>query len=859
MIHKCFQRILFTSLTACLLSAAGLAAPALSLASSDALWSDVPEPPARARQLRRVVPASYRTVALDTSGWQLTMNAIPRERSGNSGSIIQLPMPDGSQQRFSIFEAPVMEDELAAKFPEIRTFAGQGIDDPHASVRLDWTSAGFHAQILSPSGAVYIDPYATGQVSTYVSYLKRNYQRAGGNDIELLAPEDPGGRRAAANRALRTPVAASASSGATLRTYRIAIAADGEYSTFHGGTVPAVAAELVTLVNRVTGIYEVEIASRLVLVANNDLLIYLDPNTDPYSNDNASALLSENQANIDTVIGSSNYDIGHVVTTGGGGLASLGVVCNNSFKARGETGLPNPVGDPFYVDYVAHEIGHQFAGNHTWNGNGGSCSAGNRSGSTAYEPGSGSTIQAYAGICGEANNLQSNSDPYFHTLSFDEMVAHTTLGSGAGCAVETATGNGAPVPDAGSGGFAIPSGTPFVLTGTATDPNGDPMTYSWEQFDLGPQGVPSSPNGDAPLFRSFSPTTSLTRVFPRMSDILNETSTIGELLPDYGRNLTFRLTARDNRAGGGGVGYDEVAFTVDGGSGPFAIIQPTGNTAWSSNETATVVWDVADTDLPPVSCSEVNITFSTDGGATFPTTLAAATPNDGSEVVAVPNLTTSAARLRIECCPDPEPAPSACFFSVSEGGDFSVLIPVPAVCAASPAPGCLEAESASLKYSEKAAGKEKMKIQWKKISTTTVIEDFGNPVSGLTQIAACIYDDSDTLVEDFIIARAGDTCSGKPCWKAKSTKGYSFKDKEASTKGISKISLSSGDAGRGKADISGKNNAAKGQTLLPTGVAAALNLNIAPTIQIIAGDGECVEATLTRVTKDDGVQYQAKK
>ncbi|MFT4569424.1 MAG: hypothetical protein ACI8TX_000642 [Hyphomicrobiaceae bacterium] len=830
-----------------------------ALAADASFWSDVADSPALARQARVIVPDVYRTVELDVIGWEGFLSTVPGENTGSTGTIVGLPMPDGSTGRFSLVESPVMEPGLAAKFPEIQTFVGQGIDDPDATVRLDWTPAGFHAQILSPNGAIYIDPYSPGQVRNYVSYKKRDYRPRHGATIDLLPPLDPGGKRAAATNSLLARGVVSVASGDTLRTYRLAMAADGEYSTFHGGTVPAVAAELVTLVNRVTGIYEVEIASRLVLVANNDLLIYLDAGTDPYSNEDAFALLGENQVNVDSVIGTANYDVGHVVTTGGGGLAFLGVVCNSSAKAGGETGLSSPVGDPFYVDFVAHELGHQFAGSHTWNGKGGSCSSDNHSEDTAYEPGSGSTIQAYAGICGSSNNLQANSDPYFHTLSFDEMIAHTTVGSGSACGTTSATGNSAPVPDAGAGGFTIPSETPFTLTGAATDPDFDALTYNWEQFDLGPQGVPQSPTGNAPIFRSFSATTTAARTFPRMSDILGGTSTIGEILPTKTRDLTFRLTVRDNRAGGGGVAHDEMAFSVDGGAGPFVVTSPVGSTAWASNLTATVLWDIADTDSAPVNCSTVDILFSSDSGATFATVLADDTPNDGSESIAVPNVVTSQARVLVECVLDPGPGPAATFFNISEGGDFSLVIPVPAACPATPALGCLTGGRASIQYNEKKAGKEKMKLKLTNIEEATVQGDFGDPVNSFTEVALCIYDDFSDLVQEFVVARAGDTCAGKPCWKAKGTKGYGYKDKDVATQGVAKIGLKSGDAGKGKADALGKNNVAKGQTSLPLGVVAALGGNVSPTIQLITGEGVCVGATMNTLKKDDGLIYIALK
>jgi subtilisin-like proprotein convertase family protein len=616
-------------------------------APSDGVWSELRDGAlqsyvnARAGEPPLVNALRYRVFRLDEAAFAAVTAQAPLERldlpvmQRPAPAVFTIPMPDGSFSRFACYETPVMHPELAARYPEIRTYAGQGVDDPAATIRFDKTPQGFHAQVLSPNGAVYIDPFYDD--TAYIVFYKRDFDNRGesfecfvSGGIAPLMQREFGGR--------------FARSGSQLREYRLAMACTGEYATFHGGTVGSALAAIVTTVNRVTGIYEVELAVRLTLIANNDDIIYTNGSTDPYSNDNGFALLDQNQANLDAVIGNANYDIGHVVGTGGGGLAGLGVVCETGAKAWGQTGLGSPVGDVFDVDYVAHEIGHQFGGNHTFNGITGACSGGNRNASTAYEPGSGSTIQAYAGICG-TDNLQSNSDPYFHSVSFDEMFAYASVGGGSGCPTVTATGNSEPTANAGSD-YVIPRGTPFTLTGSGTDANGDTLTYNWEQRDLGPAAALSAADqGTIPLFRSLNATTSPSRTFPKWSTILANTVDNAEKLPQVDRQMDFRLTVRDNRANGGGVATDDMVVTVEADAGPFVLTFPNGGEDLTGD--VTVTWNVAGTTAPPISTSHVDILLSTDGAQTFGTVLADNVPNDGSQLVSLDGVHTNFARLMV--------------------------------------------------------------------------------------------------------------------------------------------------------------------------------------------------------------------
>lgn len=598
--------------------------------------------------------SQFATFSVDSSRLQNLLSSTPLEASptGLQGAqIISLPTSDGKFLRFQIVESPVMAPELAAKFPEIKTYRGQGIDDPASTVRLDITPAGFHAQVISPSGTFYIDPQSRSANSPYISYYKRD--AVGSSLVELDSPTPLSQSIQAESIPSVIPRTNLTSIGTQLRTYDIAVATTGEYTAFHGGTVPLGLAAVVTAINRNTGIYETEVAVRFQLVANNNLLIYTNSATDPYTNSDGFAMLDENQATVDSVIGNANYDIGHVFGTGSGGLAGLGVVGLAGRKAQGVTGLPSPIGDAFSVDFVAHEIGHQFGGNHTFNAN-----DRNRNASTAFEPGSGSSIMAYAGFVAPPSNLQPNTDipPYFHSASFNEITNLITTNPANAAATITATGNSIPTVSAGAA-ITIPARTPFALTASGSDANGDTLSYAWEQRDLGVrQNLPLTDNGTSPIFRAFSPSLSPTRVFPRLTDILSNNNVAtavaggdapGELLPTTTRTLNFKVTARDNRSGGGGVNSADVVVSVSNTGAPFQVTSPNTAVSWTENTSQTVTWDVAGTTVAPINTANVDIELSTDGGNTFPTVLLAATPNDGTQSITVPNTATNQARVRV--------------------------------------------------------------------------------------------------------------------------------------------------------------------------------------------------------------------
>lgn len=554
-------------------------------------------------------------------------------------SAISLPMPDGAYLQFQLIESPVMSPALQEKFPRIRSYRGQCLVDPHVSMRLDVAPQGdvlvLHSQILTPEGTIIVDPI--GQGNQHMSFVKHRNRRFGGLRhqclVERSREKDAFARLRRANARFQ--------SGTQLRTYRLAVACTGEYAQFHGGTVAGAMAAINTTVNRVTGLYERDVAIRFELVANNDQLIFTDSTMDPFNNTTASILVNQSQSEIDSKIGNDNYDIGHTFSTGAGGYAP-GLVGVTGQKARGVTGQSSPIGDPFDIDYVAHEIGHQLNADHTFNGTG--CNPGARFGPTAVEPGSGSTILAYAGICG-SDNVQSNSNAYFHSINIEQIINYSSTGTGAVGTTQT-SGNSVPIVDAGAD-FSIPKGTPFKLTATGSDPDNDQLRYCWEQIDTGPPAsVSASDDGLIPLFRSFSPKTDGNRVFPKWSDILTGSESTGEQLPSKARTMHFQVTVRDNRSGGGGVASDVSEVDVIESAGPFRVTAP--NTSTVSSPVFEVKWNVANSDQSPINCSKVNILLSTDGGQTISQSLVSNTPNDGSELVAVPATANSNLRILVE-------------------------------------------------------------------------------------------------------------------------------------------------------------------------------------------------------------------
>ncbi|HLF65081.1 MAG TPA: zinc-dependent metalloprotease family protein [Saprospiraceae bacterium] len=618
-----------------------------SFAQSRSLWTDkpvtemrLPAGQAGIAEGRKLFPLRYRTAGLDINSMRSLLTSAPDEVNVSpsfSSVILEVPIPDGGLDSFRLVEYSMMEPGLANRYPDIRTFRGVSLHDPFKTIRCDWTVKGFSAIIMTRSGRYHVEPFARGNQEDYIIFYKRDYPAPAEPFVcgtESLEPERPDDHQ------IRV------SGDCTFRSYRLAVATTGEYSNYFGAESDAeediVLSEVVIAVNRINGVYEKDVAVRMLLIENTTEVFYYNPATDPYSG-GACTQLGQNQTTMTNVIGSGNYDIGHVFGVGSGGCASTGV-CLDSNKARGATGTTPPDGDLFYIDYVAHEIGHQFGASHTFNNY---CN-GNRVNSSAYEPGSGSTIMAYAGICDP--NVQNNSDDYFHSRSIFQINSYITSGNGNDCDVPITWSNSAPVLTEGAD-YTIPKSTPFMLTAIATDADEDPLTYCWEQWDQEIGSMPpTSTNTLGPMFRSLDPDPSPTRYFPRLQDLVNNISPVWEVLPSVTRNMEFRITVRDYHEGMAGcVDEDNINVNSTSMAGPFIVTNPnTSSVLWHEGATETVTWNVANTTNSPVSCVNVDILLSYDGGFTYPATLLSNTPNDGSQNIVVPYGLSTTARVMVK-------------------------------------------------------------------------------------------------------------------------------------------------------------------------------------------------------------------
>ena len=631
----------------------------------------------------KLKPKSFKVFKLNHTAMGKELKKVPLEKNmsaARSSFILSVPNANGILERYSVIETPVMDPALAAKYSGISSYTGKGIDHPASIIRFSMGLGNFQGMVLS-----------TDRPSFYIDLIDEKQQQY----IVFARPDmvdykstfqclTDGLKSMNATDNNQSESTLNANDG-TLRTYKIAMASTGEFSQFWlNGTelndTERKAKVLVALNNAMTrtnGIYERDFGIRMVLVATNDLIIYLDPASDPWTNN----FNSVTQTTIDNVIGDANYNIGHLVHRAGnnGNAGCIGCVCTPGQKGSAFTSYNNLNNfDFFVVDYLTHEIGHQFGGNHTHT------HSGSEGTIAQVEPGSGSTIMGYAGITGPTTDVQPHSDDYFHAVNIQQITNYTRNSTGNSCAVITNTGNTTPTANAGAD-FIVPISTPFTLTGVGTDPNStDVLSFCWEQMNVRATGfstVPSATATAGPQFRSFLPSTSTSRTFPQLQYILSGANAWKwEQIPSVNRTLNFRFTVRDNRSGGGDNNSDNMVVSITNSSGPFLITsQNTTGISYNGSSTQTVTWSVNNTTEAPISCANVAIELSLDGGQTFPIVLAASTANDGTENIVFPNNPTTLARIRVRSVGNIFfDINNAKFTLVAASPDFDFATPAPA-------------------------------------------------------------------------------------------------------------------------------------------------------------------------------------
>ncbi len=603
------------------------------IAQTDKFWKAATSVSEVAKNAQReTFPSDFNLYELNVNAFKQALNNAPDRFSNEKGLVVTMPNAQGKFERFEVFEASNFEPELQAQFPHIRAYVGIGVDDVKAQVRFSVDPNGVQAMTFrSGKRTEFMEPYSADG-SVYAFYVS---SRTKGKMPFTCSTVD---HNTASGILSDKNINVEQASNLVFKTFRLAISCTGEYAVFHGGTVAGALAAMNVTMTRVNGVFEKDFALRLNIIANNNLVIYTNASTDPYSGN----LNAQLQSTLTTVIGEANYDIGHLFTRApdNGNAGCIGCICESG-KGSAFTAANNPVGDTFDIDYVAHEMGHQLGANHTFShsveGTG-----------VNVEPGSGSTIMGYAGITDY--NVQNNSDDYFAYRSILQVQTNLLNKS---CNMNTSLTNPAITLTSG-GNWTIPQGTAFILTGT--NPSNNPgATFTWEQNNTANNSVAGAlsicfpDKAVGPNFRSVIPSSTPVRFMPAFSSVLNgQLSTTWESISTIQRTLNFTLTARDNIANGGQTATASATITVNAAVGPFSVSsQNTDGISWSQGSTQTITWNVNNT-ASLVGSANVDIMLSTDGGQTFSTVLASNTINDGSETITVPNVAAPFCRIMIK-------------------------------------------------------------------------------------------------------------------------------------------------------------------------------------------------------------------
>ncbi|WP_291119160.1 zinc-dependent metalloprotease [Empedobacter sp. UBA7248] len=631
--------------------------------------------------------------------------------------LLNFPTENGKFNTYRIVETSNLSPELQTKYPDIKSFSGYNTNDLSEKINFSLSPQfGLYGLVSNGNKTVLIDAYTKNKAS-YIVYDKKDLVNTNSFKCTTEPSESALGIDNLNFETIKQSSRTATQNG-SLRKFRLAITTTTEYSDFvikqanlSSGTETQKKAAILAAVNlsltRINGVLKNDVGVFLELIPNTDQLFFIDSDSfqDPNINSDSAARynLDENITVTNNVIGVANYDIGHLFfqvnnDNDSNGLANTPAVCNNRVKAGGVTGTIVPIGDAFDIDYTAHEIGHQLGAYHTQNNN---C---NRTLSSSVEPGSGSTIMAYTGIC--SPNVQNQSNAYFHTKSLEEMAR---VINSVNCGQFVTTANTAPtITSTLKTEYKIPISTAFALETLASDSNNDQLTYSWEQMnpEVSETSIKSLPpissNSQGPNFRSFSPQKVGIRYFPRLekiisnelvfqtnpylSNVSNYDKNNWEVIPSVPRTMNFSVTVRDNNSEVGLTARQNVQLNFLN-FGPFKVTSQSIAENWKQNNTATITWDVAGTDANGIDTQNVKILLSVDGGKTFDYVLAESVPNNGSYTFTVPAGLgiTNKARIMIKAIDNVFLAVNSTDFSIEsslttndiKGKDLATISPNP--------------------------------------------------------------------------------------------------------------------------------------------------------------------------------------